>query len=195
MAMTDKFRVLSLCGSLRSGSTNEAALRTIARLASDDMTVALFTGIAALPHFNPDDDNDPLHPAVAELRAQIVWSDALLISTPEYAGDLPGAFKNMLDWTVGGVEICDKPTAWINVSNAGPHGAANTHESLRRVLSFTGAKIIEEACVRIPVPRDSVGAEGAVENSRIREQLADALHAFVAHAKTLNASQAATEGN
>jgi NAD(P)H-dependent FMN reductase len=35
------------------------------------------------------------------LRDDIRASDGLLFSTPEYAGGLPGAFKNLLDWTVG----------------------------------------------------------------------------------------------
>ena len=49
--------------------------------------------MAELPHFNPDDDREgePVHPAVAQLRAEITAADALLLCTPEYAGALPGA--------------------------------------------------------------------------------------------------------
>ena len=32
-----------------------------------------------------------------------------MFCTPEYAGGLPGSFKNLLDWTVGGGEIYRKP--------------------------------------------------------------------------------------
>ncbi|HEU0128218.1 MAG TPA: NAD(P)H-dependent oxidoreductase, partial [Pseudonocardiaceae bacterium] len=81
----------------------------------------------------------------------------MLFCTPEYAGALPGSFKNLLDWTVGGVEICDKPSAWINASSRGPDGAAGAHESLRAVLSYTGAAIIEAACTTIPVPQHVIG--------------------------------------
>ncbi len=154
--------VVLLCGSLRSDSTNEAVLRTIEELAPEGLVTSFYQGLADLPLFNPDDDFDPLHSGVVEMRSLIAAADALLISTPEYAGDLPGAFKNMLDWTVGGVEICDKPTGWVNASNAGPSGAANTHDSLRRVLTFTGAAIVDEACARIPVSRNLVGPEGTV---------------------------------
>lgn len=41
-------------------------------------------------------------------------ADAVLFCTPEYAGALPGSFKNLLDWTVGGGETYGKPAAWIN---------------------------------------------------------------------------------
>ena len=96
------------------------------------MDAVLYEGLGALPHFNPDDDVEPLHPAVAELRAAIDAADALLFSTPEYAGALPGSFKNLLDWTIGGGEIYEKAVGWINASTLG--GAADTYESLGVVL-------------------------------------------------------------
>ncbi|MGH4015240.1 MAG: NADPH-dependent FMN reductase [Pseudonocardiaceae bacterium] len=89
-----------------------------------------------LPAFNPDDDHEPLHPAVADLRRQIA-ADALLFCTPEYAGALPGSFKNLLDWTVGGSEIYGKPVCWINASSvAAPTGGADAHASLAKVLGY-----------------------------------------------------------
>jgi NAD(P)H-dependent FMN reductase len=45
-------------------------------------------------------DGNDTDPAVVELRAAIAASDAVLFSTPEYAGALPGSFKDLLDWTV-----------------------------------------------------------------------------------------------
>jgi len=95
-------RVLMVSGSLRHGSTNTAMLETARACAPDGVEAVLYEGLDALPHFNPDDDVEPLHPAVAELRAAIDAADALLFSTPEYAGALPGSFKNLLDWTIGG---------------------------------------------------------------------------------------------
>jgi chromate reductase, NAD(P)H dehydrogenase (quinone) len=35
--------------------------------------------------------------AVADLRAHIAEADAIVICTPEYAGALPGALKNLLE--------------------------------------------------------------------------------------------------
>lgn len=102
--------ILLISGSLRVGS-NAAALRTVHELVPESV---LFDGLAMLPHFNPDDDAEPLHPAVAALRSAIAEADAVLFCTPEYAGALPGSFKNLLDWTIGG-EIYQKPVAWINV--------------------------------------------------------------------------------
>ncbi|MEV6830496.1 NADPH-dependent FMN reductase [Amycolatopsis sp. NPDC051102] len=134
-----------------------------------------YTGLGELPHFNPDDDRDPLHPAVAALRAAIEEASALLICTPEYAGGLPGSFKNLLDWTVGGGEIYGKPVAWINASSiAAPTGGKDAHDSLRKVLTYAGAKIVEEGCVRIPISRADV-ADGQVADPDLRGRIAVAV--------------------
>jgi chromate reductase len=133
-----------------------------------------------LPHFNPDDDYDPLAPAVVELRAAIAASDAVLFSTPEYAGALPGSFKNLLDWTVGGGEIYRKPAAWINASGLNaPTGGKDAHDSLRKVLGYTGEEIIEEACVRVPIARNLVDEDGVIRDPEARARLARALDAIV----------------
>jgi chromate reductase len=160
--------ILLICGSLRAGSGNAAVLGTVATLTE----TTTFTGLGDLPHFNPDDDRDPLHPAVAELRSAIGAADSVLICTPEYAGGLPGSFKNLLDWTVGGGEIYGKPVAWINASSvAAPTGGRDAHDSLRKVLTYAGAKIIDEACARIPIPRDAV-ADGQVVDPDLRGRIA-----------------------
>lgn len=83
----------------------------------------IYEGIGSLPHFNPDLDHDPLPPEVAELRRLVEESTALLFSTPEYVGVMPGALKNLLEWTVGGVETTQKPTGWINPSAILNHSA------------------------------------------------------------------------
>ncbi|RSD20349.1 NADPH-dependent FMN reductase [Amycolatopsis eburnea] len=134
-----------------------------------------YTGLGALPHFNPDDDRDPLHPEVAALREAIKAADAILICTPEYAGGLPGSFKNLLDWTVGGGEIYGKPVAWINASSiAAPTGGRDAHDTLRKVLTYAGAKIVDEACARIPVSRADV-ADGQVADPDLRGRIAMAV--------------------
>jgi NAD(P)H-dependent FMN reductase len=86
------FRLLLVCGSLRRASANSAALRTAAAVAPDGVDCCVYEGLAGLPHFNPDDDAESPPAAAADLREQIRRSDALLLSTPEYAGDLPGSF-------------------------------------------------------------------------------------------------------
>jgi chromate reductase, NAD(P)H dehydrogenase (quinone) len=169
-------RLLLISGSLRDGSTNTAVLRTAQVVAPSELTTVLYDGLGTLPHFNPDDDHDPLPVAAAGLRAQIGAADALLFATPEYAGALPGSFKNLLDWAVGDAQprsIYNKPAGWINVSTT--TGAVHAHDSLRLVLSYAHAAVVDAACVNIPVPRDAVGSDGLITDASIRTPLLGAL--------------------
>ncbi|MGI8530987.1 MAG: NADPH-dependent FMN reductase [Geodermatophilaceae bacterium] len=169
MAGPGAAQLLLISGSTRHGSTNTAALRTAQTAASEGLTAILYDGLADLPAFDPDHDRDPLPSAVADLRRQIAAADAVLFCAPEYAGGLPGSFKNLLDWTVGGHEIYRKPVAWINVAAEGR--GTNADASLRTVLGYVGAQIIEAACVRLPVPRQAVGPDGLIADVGLRTQI------------------------
>ncbi|MFI8962583.1 NADPH-dependent FMN reductase [Streptomyces sp. NPDC053493] len=166
--------ILLLSGSLRAASTNEAVLRTAHALApSAGVEAVHYAGLARLPHFNPDDDTDPLPAPVAELRAAIDRAAGILICTPEYAGSLPGSFKNLLDWTVGGTEVNDKPVAWINAATQGRgHGA---EAALRTVLDYTGAQVVDRACARLPLDRSMIASDGLLSDPAARHRLGESL--------------------
>lgn len=169
--------VLLISGSTRAGSTNTAVLRTAAALDPDG--TRLYTELAGLPAFDPDADRDPLPSSVASLRGALAGSSAVLFCTPEYAGALPGAFKNLLDWTVGGAEMPGMPTGWINVSSvAAPTGGAGAHTELATVLGYVGARLVDGACRRLPLARDSVGADGTIPDAAVRDEIAAALKAL-----------------
>ena len=168
-----------ISGSVREGSVNSAVIATAAELVPPGFTAVVHRGLGDLPHFNPDLDHDPLPPAVVELRRQVDAAAALLFSTPEYAGAMPGALKNLLEWTVGGVETTQKPTGWINPS-AILNRSAGTYASLRTVLEYTDARIVDDACVDVPVPRALVGEDGVVHDEEIRTAITRALAALAA---------------
>lgn len=113
--------ILLISGSLRGGSTNTAALQTVQHIVGSEIAM-VYDDMASLPPFNPDLDQHPLPELVYRLRQQIDAADAVLFSTPEYAGALPGSFKNLLDWLVGGGEMYQKAVGWINVSSLGRGG-------------------------------------------------------------------------
>ena len=174
-------RALLVSGSLRSGSTDTALLRTAARASPTGTDPVPFEGLDRLPHFDPDRDREPLHPEVEAARAAIRSCVAVLFSTPEHVGPLPGAFENVMEWAVGddsAKAICEKPVGWINVS-ASPTGAAGTYRSLAIVLGYVHATVVEAACAKIPVSRQMVGSGGLIADLEIRERVAAVLEALV----------------
>jgi NAD(P)H-dependent FMN reductase len=179
--------ILLVSGSSREGSTNAAVLRTVAAVAADGVKTVTYPGIGELPIFNPDLDREGIvvDPRVAEMRRAVEASDAVLFCTPEYAGAMPAALKNLLEWTIGDAGTYQKPVAWINAAGAAaPSGAADAHDSLRKVLGYAGADIVEDACARIPVERSLVGSDGQVADAAVRDQIAAALARLAEHAAT-----------
>jgi NAD(P)H-dependent FMN reductase len=185
-------KLLLVSGSARSGSTNAAVLRTAASLAPDGVEAEMFKAVGELPLFNPDDDLEgrPVDPRVAAMRQAVAAADALLICTPEYAGALPAALKNLLEWTIGDAGTYDKPVGWINAAGvASPTDAADAHESLRKVLQYAGADIAEDACVRVPVSRQMVDTRGQIADPQARDAIEASVVRLAGHVRQRNQSR------
>jgi len=175
-------RILLIPGSLRKDSTNSAVLRTAARAAPVGINGVIYEDLARLPHFNPDDDGELLPVEVDRLRVAIRGAAALMFSTPEYAGALPGSLKNLLDWSIGDDQpgsIYNKPVGWLNAS---PRGATGAYGELRTVLGYANADVVEDACLDVPVTSVMIDAEGLLADPASRIRIADGLRVLAAHA-------------
>ena len=152
--------VLLISGSTRSGSSNTRALLKLQSLDHPGVTTELYDGLTQLPAFVPA--QEPIPPQAADLLDRVATADAVVFSTPEYAGGLPGTLKNLLDWTVGGGQLYEKPVAWLDVANAGR--GAGARNQLRSVLGYVGAHIIESACLHVALDaandRQTAGGDG-----------------------------------
>ncbi len=186
--------LLALSGSLRAGASNTALLEAARLAAPPGVTVELCTGIAALPAFNPDldtPDGTGLPPQVEELRARIGRADGLLISCPEYAHGLPGAFKNALDWLVGSLEFPGKPVALLMASARATHARAQLVE----ILTTMSARIVDAASVTIEVPRSMTTGAQVMDDAELRAALQHALAAMVASVGPITLPPWATSPN
>ncbi|WP_192930782.1 NADPH-dependent FMN reductase [Deinococcus sp. AJ005] len=151
--------MLGLSGSLRAASVHTALLHAAAQTAPDGVTMELFDGLADLPHFNPDIEEQEIA-AVSAFRAALNTADAVLIACPEYAHGLPGAFKNALDWVVGCGEMSEKPVLTLNASARSIHAPAQLAEVLRTM----GARVLEGVLIEVPrQARDVLDVPGVAE--------------------------------
>src|SRR5947199_2485011 len=130
-------RVLAISGSLRAGSHNTALLRAAAEVAPDGVKIELYEGLEQLPPYNEDRDTDIPSERVAELRRQIDEADAVLLSTPEYNGTMPGQLKHAIDWASRpygqAAALHGKPVAVIGASVT-DYGAMWAQEHARKAL-------------------------------------------------------------
>jgi NAD(P)H-dependent FMN reductase len=173
--MTHPRTVLGLCGSLRAASINLAVLRAAAFVAPPQLRVELYPDLAGLPLFNPDLDATALAP-VAQLRERIVTADAVLIASPEYAHGVSGVIKNALDWLVGDDTWVNKPVAVLNTSPRAHHA----HAALCETLKTMSARLIEDACVSLPILGSGLDARGIAAHGEYASSLRAALLALAA---------------
>jgi NAD(P)H-dependent FMN reductase len=146
----------------------------MAALAPAEVQVVLYSGLSELPPFNPDLDTQTPPPAVSEFRKQLLASDGVLISSPEYAHGVPGTLKNALDWLVRSGELYEKPVALINASPHSTHAQA----SLAETLSTMTARVVLDACVAVAVPRKNLDASAIFSDPVISRSLSLAIAAF-----------------
>jgi chromate reductase len=107
----------------------------------------IYDNLGGLPHFNPDLDNQESLPAeVRELRGMLNRSNALVISTPEYAHGIPGVLKNALDWLVSTVVLENKPAGIVMGSAS---DGAQARNSLIEILKTMNAKISTQTVMTI----------------------------------------------
>jgi len=164
-------RILAISGSLRANSSNTAVLRATTRLAPSGCHVALYDGLTALPYFNPDLDTDSPPAPIRAFRNAVGASDALLISSPEYARGVAGAMKNALDWLVGSAEFPGKPVALINASPRSVHADAQ----MRTSLVTMSARLIEDASITLPLLGRNLDADAIVADDGLSAALRAAL--------------------
>jgi chromate reductase len=169
-----KLFILALSGSLRDGSTNTSLLEAGCLLAPAQVEVHVWNGQDELPQFTPDLEAAPPQ-VVQAFRDLIGRADGLIIACPEYARGVPGAFKNALDWLVGGETFISKRFAlW----NASPR-ANEAQRSLRLVLETMSGICVEAAALALPLINQKVTAQSITVHPEWGRQVKFALETFV----------------
>jgi NAD(P)H-dependent FMN reductase/catechol 2,3-dioxygenase-like lactoylglutathione lyase family enzyme len=167
-------RILAISGSLRTSSTNTTLLQAAAKVAPAGIAITLYDRLADLPHFSPDlDGNEPS--VVLDFRHQLQSSDAVFISTPEYAHGVPGVLKNALDWLVGSLELTGKPVALLNASARSTYAQT----SLQETLTIMSARLIPEACVTLPLLGKNADVATIVADHEMSKVLRHAISAMI----------------
>jgi len=170
--------VLAICGSLRAGSYNRAALRTAIELRPPGMTIET-ADISAFPLYNEDVRAQGFPPPVETLRRQIATADALLFVTPEYNYSIPGVLKNAIDWASRPPDqpFAGKPVA-IMGAGAGMAGTARAQYDLRRCCVFLDMHPLNKPEVLIGQAQTKFDAEGRLTDEAARGFIRDLLVAL-----------------
>ena len=172
-------KILAISGSLRAESYNSVIIRTLKTM---DVNIDIYNDLGKLPFFNPDLDNHSLivdnSPIlVQELRKAIASSDAIIISTPEYAFEIPGVLKNALDWLVSSGEIVHKPVAIISASTSGM-GGDKANIVLMNLVKVLMGDTSNQLTLTVPMVNKNIDDEGHIKDNILIEELHTLLDAL-----------------
>jgi chromate reductase len=129
--------VSALCGSLRTGSYNQALLDTAIERAPASGLEIVQAPIGDFPLFSQDREADPPE-AVVAAKELVASSGCLLLSTPEHNFGVPGVLKNAVDWLsrpVGDPTLRDRPLALMGAST-GYMGTIRAQLAWRQMWHF-----------------------------------------------------------
>ncbi|MDP9353664.1 MAG: NAD(P)H-dependent oxidoreductase [Chloroflexota bacterium] len=179
----DRIRVLAIPGSLRRASRNRGLLWAASDVAPSFIEVELFD-LHNVPLYNGDVESKGIPSAVAAFQQAIRTADALLISTPEYNGAVPGVLKNALDWASRphrDSALLLKPVAVVGAS-PGKTRSANAQAQVRAVLEATGSLVLPEPRLAIAGTAGEFDGDGSVVDAELRSEVAKLVEALAAWA-------------
>ncbi|CNI71811.1 putative NAD(P)H-dependent FMN reductase [Yersinia rohdei] len=139
-------KIVTLLGSLRSGSYNAMVARALPKLAPASVTIEALPSIRDIPLYDADAQQEEGFPATIQAIAdQIRQADGVIIVTPEYNYSVPGGLKNAIDWIsrLPNQPLAGKPVA-IQTSSMGPVGGARCQYHLRQILVFLDAMVMNK---------------------------------------------------
>jgi len=162
-----KIKIFAITGSTRKNSSNFKILKFISEKINNRFEIEIFEDLEAIPHFNPDLDNEFPPEKVISLRSKIVQADGILICTPEYVFSLPGSLKNALEWCVSTTIFSNKKVGLITASASGEMA----HEQLLLIMKTLEAKFVNDSQLLIKGVRGKIDETGKIVNLQTLEEL------------------------
>lgn len=172
--------VLILLGSLRSDSYNALLAREIVDMMPEGTTATIYDGLADLPHYNEELEDDNVPAPVAAFRGAAGRADAIIVVTPEYNGAVSSAIKNAVDWgsrPYGQGALHGKPAVVFSATGS-PRGGEWARENAVRILTVAGADVQPDT-VGVPSAHE-VFVNGKLIGDELRERVTEGLAQIVA---------------
>lgn len=182
--MADTVRVLAICGSLRKGSYNRAALKVAAESLPAGMALDQYDRLAEIPSYNEDVRQQGFPPVIQDLRQRIKAADGLLFVTPEYNYSMPGVLKNAIDWASRPPDqpFAGKPVAMMGASG-GMFGTARAQYHLRQTCVFLDMIPLNKPEVMIAQAQNKFDAQGRLIDEPTRKFIQELMAALAAWIK------------
>lgn len=178
-------KILFFAGALRADSCNKKLVREAMRLAenlgSHDLEFLDLKDYPMPPYDGDIEVATGLPEATVMLGKKIRNADAIVLSTPEYNGSMPGTLKNILDWLSREkpVSLTGKPLLLLGAS-PGMLGSVRSLWHSRQPLEVLGMHVYP-GTQGVPNAYNAFDAQGQLKDEKMRQQLQALLEQFIAH--------------
>ena len=179
-------KFLVFAGSLRADSCNKKFAREAARLLQEAGHDAEFLDLKDYPMPPYDGDIESasgIPEATHALGKKIAAADALVLSTPEYNGSIPGILKNVVDWLSR-----DKPMALADkhllllAASPGALGGVRSLWHTRQPFEVLGVHVFP-GMMGLPNAYNMFDEQGRLKEEKPLAQLKKTIEQFMQHVK------------
>lgn len=172
--MTPQPKILAFAGSLRRDSLNKKLVKVAmegARTAGAQVTWLDLKDIP-MPVYDGDlEEAEGLPENAGRFRELLIAHQGFLISTPEYNGSIPGAFKNAIDWATRTKEKKGSTDAFqgkvVGLMSASPGGLGGIRSLVvvRALFTHLGAIVIPES-ITLSKAHEAFGPDGKLKDAK-----------------------------
>ena len=177
-------KILTFAGSLRTDSCNKKFAREALRLAKEAGAEGEFIDLKDYPMPVYDGDietNSGIPETTVALGKKIAAADAIIISTPEYNGSIPGILKNALDWLSR-----DKPVTitgkhlLLLAASPGAWGGIRALWHSRQPFEVLGVHVYPDM-IALPNAYNMFDEQGKLKDEKTIQRLKTTLEQFIKH--------------
>jgi len=184
-------KVLMIAMSLRKDSFNKKVIKNAYNILKEKNASLEFELLSLndfpMPMYDGDiESNEGIPETVKILGQKISEAQAIIISTPEYNGSIPGTFKNVIDW-VSRIKPMPWPGKHVLLLGASP-GAFGAIRSLwhsRQPLEATGVFVFPES-LPLPLADQAFDDKDEYKDPKTKERLEKMLTKFCTYLEKQN---------
>lgn len=162
-----KKKVLGICGSASTNSSNLALLKHIQSSYQDKFELEIIDQIFTFPSFRPEFTDHNVPEEITDLRNKIQSADGIIISTPEYVFSIPSGLKNLIEWCVSTTVFSDKPCALITASASGEIG----HKELQLIMNTVQVVFNDKTLLLIKGIKSKIRNDRSISDNSLKIQL------------------------